>query len=72
MLLLLVVSSFAADEVLLTPSDFGLHLNQCRQIDLHKLPPNIVIGNFNGDNYPDIARFIGEFFPFRTFPGEIF
>jgi len=46
-----------SSEPMLTPSDFGLQLNQHRQIDLNKLPPNIVIGNFNGDRFPDIARF---------------
>ena len=45
---------------LLTPADFGLQMDRHHQIDLKKLPPNIIVGNFNGDCYPDIARFSGE------------
>ena len=44
----------------LYPEDFGLTLNQYNQIDMQSLPPNVVVGYFDGDKYPDIARCIAN------------
>ena len=60
---------------LLSPFDFGLSLNGQGEIDKCSLPANIVIGIFDGNHYPDIARFIanrveiyfrqGNYFPIK-------
>ena len=55
-----VVTSVYSAENLLTPEDFGLSLNQYRQIDMGALPPDILVDCFNGDNYEDIARFVAN------------
>lgn len=52
-----VVYISTAQDNWLTPFDFGLSLDNHRGIDRTRIPSNIVIGRFNGDNYPDIARF---------------
>jgi hypothetical protein len=59
-LTLYIILSFSmhAIAIPLIYSDFGLTLNGHHQIDQYSLPQNVVVGNFNGDNYPDIARFM--------------
>ena len=59
-LLLTVISAAYGGENLLTPQDFGLVLNQYNQIDMQALPPDILVDCFDGDNYEDIARFMGN------------
>ena len=59
-LLLTVISAAYGGENLLSPQDFGLVLNQYNQIDMGALPPDILVDCFNGDNYEDIARFMGN------------
>ena len=49
-----------AAESVLSPADFGLTLTERGQIDMTALPNNIAVGHFNGDCYPDIARFEGN------------
>jgi|GEM_PF-846409 hypothetical protein len=44
----------------LTPLDFGLKPLPHGRIDYTHTPPNILVGQFNSDFYPDIARFEGE------------
>ena len=50
----------SAVESVLSPADFGLILTERGQIDMTALPTNIAVGHFNGDCYPDIARFEGS------------
>lgn len=58
--LLFFTTAYSSAETLLTPEDFGLTLNQYHQINIQSLPPDILVDCFNGDKYPDIARFTGN------------
>ncbi len=52
--------SFAHAETYLTPLDFGLSLMEHGMVDYCNTPPNIQVGNYDSDDYPDIARFNGN------------
>jgi len=57
---LLTVSAVFAAEEYLTPVDFGFRLTDHGYVDLSYHPPGVVMGNFNRDDYPDIARIQGK------------
>ncbi|MFH1733436.1 MAG: T9SS type A sorting domain-containing protein [bacterium] len=57
LLLLLLLVMPAHCEEYLTPFDFGLATLDHNRIDFVNTPPNILVANFNADDYPDIARF---------------
>ncbi len=50
---------FSAEEYY-TPADFGFRLTDHGYVDLSYHPPGVVMGNFNPDDYPDIARIQGK------------
>ncbi len=60
LLALTLASSLAASDTYLTPLDFGLSLMEHGMVDYCNTPPNIQVGNYNSDDYPDIARFTGN------------
>jgi len=57
---LLTVSAVFAAEEYLSPVDFGFSLTDHGYVDLSYHPPGVVMGNFNRDDYPDIARIQGK------------
>jgi hypothetical protein len=58
LLTLFAFSSYA--QTWLTPLDFGLRPADHGRIDYRHTPPNVLVGHFNNDSYPDIARFTGN------------
>jgi hypothetical protein len=54
----------------LTPLDFGLKVGEHGMVDYQQRPPNILIGKFNQDNYPDILRFSGSKLELFLFSGS--
>ena len=56
---ILLFSLANAEEEFLTPMDFGYVLTAHGHVDLSYHPPGAVMGNFNRDDYPDIARISG-------------
>jgi hypothetical protein len=59
-----------AAQTYLTPLDFGLSLMEHGRIDYCNTPPNIQVGDFNSDGYPDIARFTGNKLDIFLYMGE--
>jgi hypothetical protein len=57
-------------QVYLTPLDFGLKLGEHGMIDYQNRPPNILVGSFDQDNYPDILRFNGSTLELFLFSGK--
>ena len=57
---LFLLCTFASAETHLTPLDFGLKLMDHGMVDYVHTPPDIRVGLFNNDRYPDIARFKGN------------
>ncbi|MBU1651287.1 hypothetical protein KKA00_03645, partial [bacterium] len=60
---LLIVSCFAlpaSANDYLTPLDFGFGMLEHGRVDYCNPPPHTLAGNFNSDDYPDIARFDGN------------
>jgi len=60
LLLALLLAQRSPAQAYLTPLDFGLKPLPHGRIDYTHTPPNILLGNFNSDCYPDIARFEGD------------
>ena len=60
LLLALLLAQRSPAQAYLTPLDFGLKRLEHGRIDYTHTPPNILVGNFNSDCYPDIARFTGD------------
>jgi len=54
----------------LTPFDFGLKPLDHGRIDYTQAPHNVLVGNFNSDSYPDIARFSGNKLEIFIFLGQ--
>jgi hypothetical protein len=57
-------------QVYLTPLDFGLKVGEHGMIDYQNRPPNLLVGRFNQDNYPDILRFDGSTLELFLFSGQ--
>ncbi len=70
LLLILAFCSFAHAQTYLSPLDFGLSLMEHGRVDYCNTPPNIQVGNYNSDCYPDIARFSGNKLEIFLFMGK--